>query len=89
MAPVSPRPTVESDGDYVRVQYRDPAEYETVCTPEWAEKAADSVVDGSELRVGKRSTGDGWEPLSVCIPEPTDAEDALRLADEILQRIDY
>lgn len=87
MAPVPREPTVESDGTAVHVRYRDPAEFDTVCTPEWAEKAADSVVDGSELRVGKRADGDDWVPLSVCIPEPVDPEQAKLRADEILQRI--
>ena len=81
--------TVESNGDYVCVRYRDPEEFESLWTPEWARKAAESVVDGSELRVGKRTDGENWIPQEVLIPQPVDATDARRQANEILQRIEY
>ena len=81
--------TVESKGDYVCVRYRDPEEFETLRTPEWARKAAESVAAGSEIWVGKRADTDNWVPQEVRIPEPVDATDARRRADEILQRIEY
>lgn len=81
--------TVESNGDYVCVRYRDSEEFESLRTPEWTRKAAESVVDGSELRVGKRAGGENWMPQEVFIPEPVDATDARRQANEILQRIEY
>lgn len=88
--PPFPEPsTVESDGDYVRVRYRDHEGFETVRTPEWAEKAADSVVEGGEVRVGRRADGDGWAPVAVLVPAPAAEEDARRQADEILQRIEH
>lgn len=80
---------VEQEGDYVCVRYRDPEEFETLQTTEWARKAPESVVDGCELRVGKRVDGENWIPQEILIPEPVDAIDARRKADEILQRIDY
>lgn len=88
--PRIPQPsTVEPDGNYVCVRYRDPEEFETVQSPEWARKAAESVIDGSELRVGKRAGDENWIPQEVLIPEPVDTTDARRKANEILQRIDY
>lgn len=81
--------TVETEGDYVYIRYRDPEEFETVKTPEWARKASESVVSGSELRVGKRPDTDHWIPVEVLIPEPVDPADARRQANEILQRIEY
>lgn len=89
MTPI-PGPTdVETDGDYVHVRYRDPEHFETLRTPAWAEEAAASVVDGGEVRLGKPPDGDGWVPVSVLVPAPVDADDARRLADEVLQRIEH
>lgn len=81
--------TVESAGDYVCVRYHAPEKFETLQTPEWARKAAESVVDGGVLRVGKRAAGENWLPQEVRIPEPVETTDARRKADEILQRIEY
>lgn len=88
--PRIPQPsTVEMDSDYVCVQYHDPVEFETLRTPEWARKAAESVIDGSELRVGKRSGGEAWIPQEVLLPQSIEATDARRKANEILLRIEY
>lgn len=81
--------TVETEGDYVRVRYHDPDEFESLRTPEWARKASESVVDGSEVRLGKRTETEHWIPLEVLIPEPVDPDDARRQANEIIQRIEY
>lgn len=87
--PRFPQPsTIEINDDYVCVRYRDPEEFETLRTPEWARKAAESVADGSELRVGKPAKGENWIPQEVRFPEPVDTTDARRKADEILQRIE-
>lgn len=80
---------VESVGDYLRVRYHDPEKLESLRTPEWARKAAESVVEGSKLRVGKRADSESWIPIEVLIPRPVDATDARRQADEVLQRIQY
>lgn len=80
---------VEKAGDYVYVRFHAPEEFETLETPEWARKAAESVVDGGVLRVGKRASGENWLPQEVRIPEPVEPSEARRKADEILQRIDY
>lgn len=79
--------TVESEGDYVHVRYRDPDQFETIRTPDWADNASDAVVDGSEVRMGERNDGDDWEPQSVLIPKPVDEDEARQLADEILRKI--
>lgn len=89
MAQITRPVAIETDGDAVCVRYRDPDVFETIHTPEWAETASNSVVEGSELRMGKRVDSTDWEPQSVRIPEPTDIEEARRKADEILQRIEF
>lgn len=80
---------IETDGDDVCIRYRDPDVFEMVDTPKWAETASNSVVKGSELRMGKRFDSSDWEPQSVLIPEPIDVEEARRKADEILQRVEF
>lgn len=79
---------VESEDQYVHVRYRDPDEFETIRTPDWADNASDSVVEGSEVRMGKRTDSDEWEPQSVLIPKPADKDEARQQADEILQKIE-
>ena len=81
--------TVETEGDYVCVRYHDPDEFESLQTPEWARKASESVVDGSEVRLGKQTETEHWIPLEVLIPEPVDPDDARLQANEIIQRIEY
>lgn len=89
MAQITKPVAIETDGDDVCVRYRDPDVFETIHTPEWAETASNSVVEGSELRLGKRVDSSDWEPQSVRIPEPIGVEDARRKADEILQRVEF
>lgn len=89
MSQIQQPSTVETEGDYVCVQYRDPKEFEALRITKWARKASESVVDGSEVRVGKRPDTEHWIPQEVLIPEPVDPADARRQANEILQRIDY
>lgn len=86
--PEIPEPmAVEPEGDYVHVRYRDPDEFGTIRTPDWADNASDSVAEGSEVRMGKRADGDDWEAQSVLIPEPVEEDVARQQADEILQKI--
>lgn len=87
--PDTPEPiAVESEDEYVHVRYRDPDTFETIRTPDWADHASDSVVEGSEVRMGKRADSDEWEPQSVLIPKPASEDEARQQADEILQKIE-
>ena len=84
-----PEPTaVESEDEYVHVRYRDPDEFETIRTPDWADDASDSVVEGSEVRMGKRADSDEWAPQSVLVPKPVEEDDARQQADEVLRKIE-
>ena len=87
MADIPEPKAVESGDDYVHVRYRDPDEFETIRTPDWADNASDSVVEGSEVRMGKRADSDEWEPQSVLIPKPVEEDVARQQADEIYQKI--
>lgn len=82
----------ETTDDYYHVRFRDPDEFDTIRTPEWAENAASSVADGAEVRTGHQEGGDDsdWEIQSVLIPTTAadDEEEAKDLAEEIVEKIE-
>lgn len=80
--------TVEEEDKYIHVRYRDPDDFEKIRTPEWADDVSDSVVEGSEVRMGKLPDSDDWEPQSVLIPAETDEETAVTQANEILGKLE-
>ncbi|RDI69677.1 hypothetical protein [Halopelagius longus] len=82
---------VEEGDDYYHVRYADPDEFDEIRTPDWAENAAGSVLDGSEVRTGHQEGGgdDDWETQSVLVPvDGVDGEDEARsVADDIVAKI--
>lgn len=80
--------TVEREDNYIHVRYRDPDDFEKIRTPEWADDVSDSVVEGSEVRMGKLPEADDWEPQSVLVPAETDEETAVTQANEILGKLE-
>ena len=84
-----PEPTaVETEDEYIHVRYRDPDDFETIWTPDWADEASDSVSDGSEVRTGKREDSDDWEVQSVLIDKHVGEDQAEEQANEIVQKIE-
>ncbi|MFC7157351.1 hypothetical protein ACFQPA_18135 [Halomarina halobia] len=83
---------VERGDDYYHVRFRDPDEFDTIRTPDWAENAAGSVVEGSEVRTGHEKEGgdDDWEIQSVLVPiDEVDGEDEAReQAQKIVEKIE-
>ena len=80
--------SVETEDEYIHVRYRDPDEFETIRTPDWAENAASSVSEGAEVRTGKRTDSDDWEVQSVLIEKSVGEEKAREQADEIVEKIE-
>ncbi len=80
--------TVERGDDYVHVRFRDPDRYDEIRTPEWAETPAESVVEGSEVRTGKREGTDDWEVQSVLIPADRAEDGAGSQARAIVEKIE-
>jgi len=79
---------VETEDNYHHVRFNDPDEYDTIRTPDWADEASDSVIEGSEVRTGKMEGSDEWETQSVLIPkEKVSKEEATELAKEIVEKI--
>ncbi|SEV88736.1 hypothetical protein [Halobacterium jilantaiense] len=79
---------VETGDDYIHVRYRDPDEFETIRTPEWADEVSDTVSEGSEVRTGKRADSDDWAVQSVLVDKHVGEETAREQADRIVAKIE-
>lgn len=81
---------VERSDDYFHVRYRDPDEFDQIRTPDWAENAASSVVDGSEVRTGDEEGNEDWEIQSVLVPVDAvaDESEARDAAGQIAEKIE-
>jgi hypothetical protein len=80
--------SVETEDEYIHVRYRDPDEFETIRTPDWADNVSDSVSEGSEVRTGKREGGDDWSVQSVLVKRNVGEDKAREQADEIVRKIE-
>lgn len=82
----------ETTDDYYHVRFNDPDTFDEIRTPDWAEKAASSVVDSAEVRTGHEEGGDDsdWEIQSVLIPtdKVSDEDDAIDQANQIVEKIE-
>lgn len=78
---------VEPEDEYIHVRFRDPDQFETIRTPDWAKEPAESVSEGSEVRTGKRSGSDEWEIESILIKKNVGEEKAKEQAKEIYEKI--
>lgn len=80
--------TVETEDEYIHVRFRDPDEFDTIRTPDWAANAAGSVSEGAEVRMGKRKDGDDWEVQSVLVKKGVGEEKAREQARKIVEKIE-
>lgn len=80
--------TVEKGDEYIHVRFRDPDDFETIRTPDWAANAAGSVSEGAEVRTGEREDGDDWLVQSVLVDKHVGAEKAREQAREIVEKIE-
>ena len=80
--------TVETSDEYIHVQFRDPDEFDTIRTPDWAADVAQSVSDGAEVRTGKRDDSDDWAVESVLVEKHVGEEKAREQAKEIVEKIE-
>ena len=81
---------VEQSEDFYHVRFRDPDEFDSIRTPDWAKSPAESVVEGSEVRTGHREGGDDWVVQSVLVPVSAvdDESEARDQATEIVSKIE-
>ena len=91
MAETPPAEGSEEGDDYYHIRYRDPDEFDTIRTPDWAEQPAGSVVEGSEVRTGHQDDDgdDEWKVQSVLVPihAVDDENRAIERAQEIVSKI--
>ncbi|MFC6906705.1 hypothetical protein [Halalkalicoccus tibetensis] len=79
--------SVETEDEYIHVRFRDPDNYETIRTPDWANEPAESVSEGAEVRTGQTEDNDDWEVQSVLIKKNVGEEKAKEQAKEIVDKI--
>lgn len=81
----------ETTDHYYHIRFNDPDEFDQIRTPDWAENAASSVVDGAEVRTGhgEDENNSSWEIQSALIPtdEVSDEDDAIERAKRIVEKI--
>ena len=80
--------SVDTEDDYIHVRFRDPDQYETIRTPDWAKQPAESVSENAEVRTGKREDSDDWEVQSVLIEKHVGEEKAREQAKAIVDKIE-
>ena len=79
---------VETEDEYIHVRFRDPDEFETIRTPDWATNAARDVSEGAKVRTGKREGSDDWKVQSVLVKKRVGEEKAREQAREIVEKIE-
>jgi hypothetical protein len=80
--------TVETEDEYIHVRFRDPDDFDTIRTPDWAENPAQDVSEGAEVRTGDREGDDDWEVQSVLIKKNVGEDKAREQAKEIVEKIE-
>lgn len=82
--------SIDNEDDYYHARFESPDDFETIRTPEWAENASDSVIEGSEVRMGQYKDSDDWSIQSVLIPEDKveDADEAEEKAVQIAEKLE-
>lgn len=80
---------VDEGDEYYHVRFRDPDDFDEIRTPDWAEKPASSVVQGSEVRTGDEEGNQDWVVQSVLIPldAVADESEAAEAAQQIVEKI--
>lgn len=79
---------VQTEDEYIHVRFRDPDQFDEIRTPDWAEKPAHSVSEGSEVRMGKMEGSDDWMVESVLIEKTVGEDEAEEQAKEIVEKIE-
>lgn len=79
---------VEKGEDFIHVRFRDPDNFQTIRTPDWAAEAANSVSNGAEVRMGKLDDDDEWLVQSILIKKNVGEDKAREQASKIIEKIE-
>lgn len=79
--------SIDIEGEFYHVRFRNPDEFDEIRTPEWASNAANSVSKGSKVRMGEKK--DEWLVQSILIKKRAgDEKKAKDLATRIIEKIE-
>lgn len=78
---------VEEGDEYYHVRFNEPDKFDTIRTPDWADRVSDSVSEGSEVRMGKMKDSDDWTVQAVLIRKSAGKEKAQEQAKQIVEKI--
>ena len=79
---------VEMGDEFVHVRFRDPDEFDSIRTPDWAAEVAESVSTGAEVRMGQLEDGDEWLVQSVLVKKNVGEDKAREQATKIVEKIE-
>lgn len=81
---------VETTDEHYRFQFRNRSAFEElVDAPDWAQEAADTIVDGASVQLGRLPDADALQVESVRVPRKhaVGEEDAKNMAEEIVEEV--
>lgn len=87
MADIPDVDMVETEDEYIHVRFRDLDRFNEIRTPDWANKPAELISEGSEVGTGKVEGEDDWEVTRVLIKKNVGEEKAEEQAREIVEKI--
>lgn len=79
---------------FYHVEFRAPARFRRIRTPDWAQKPAQRYAPGALVKTGQLRSSGAWKLQSVLIPReiragvPRSLEDATAAAWRIMERIE-
>ena len=79
---------VDLEDQYYHVRFNNPDKYDTIRTPDWADRVSDSISKGSEVRMGKLKDSDDWEVQSILIRREVGKEKSREQAKRIMNKLE-
>lgn len=79
---------VDTEDDYIHVRFRDPDQFDEIRMPDWAEDPAQSVSEGSKVRMGQEEGSDNWKVESLLIQKNVGEDKAEEQTQEIVDKIE-
>lgn len=87
MATIPDAASVETGDEFIHIRYRDHERFERERTPDWAARTAEAISADSEVRMGRRESGD-WAVQSVLVRKHFGGQNAREQADQVVREIE-
>lgn len=81
---------VETTEDQYRFQFRDRERFDELTdTPEWAQETAETISEGTTVRMGRLPDSDALQVESVAVPRKPNLgrEDAKNVAEKVVEEL--